>query len=93
MRVGILRITLEITDSLSLKDKRMVIRSLKDRLRQRYNISVAEVDDHDAWQRSTLGLSMVSHDREFLDATLNKITDYIEKERSAVVLGIEREVL
>ena len=93
MRVGVLKVHLEITDSASLKDKRMVLKGLKDRIRERFNVSISEVDHHDKWQRSTLGVASVSHDKRFIDSVFNKVIDHIEKARSVIILDMEIEIL
>jgi len=93
MKIGALKIDLEITDSTSLKDKRMVIKSMKDRLRKQFNISIAEIDENDKWQRSTLGISSASNDKQFLEMMFNKIIDYIENEKSVIVLDVNMEIL
>jgi hypothetical protein len=72
MVVGIVRIELFIPAARSLKDKRQVVRSLKDRLRERLHAAVAEVDHHDLWQRAALGIAVVGADggqvRELLNS-------------------------
>lgn len=62
MVVGIVRIELHIPASRSLKDKRHVVRGLKDRIRERLHAAVAEVDHHDLWQRAALGVAVVAAD-------------------------------
>ena len=62
MVVGIVRIELHIPASRSLKDKRQVVRSLKDRIRERAHAAVAEVDHQDLWQRAALGVAVVAAD-------------------------------
>jgi uncharacterized protein YlxP (DUF503 family) len=69
MNIGLLTLEIFISDSQSLKDKRMVVRSLKDRLRK-FNVSVAECEHQDLWQRSTLGVVSVPR---ILEQTLNSV--------------------
>ncbi|MFC1526525.1 DUF503 domain-containing protein [Candidatus Latescibacterota bacterium] len=85
-------IELHLPESGSLKDKRQVIKSLKDRLRQRYNLSVAEVDHLELWQRSALGLAVVSNAADHADDVLAKAIRYIEEDLRVEVIGssIER---
>ena len=64
MIVGVCKITIHIPNSLTLKDKRSVIRSLKDRLRHKFNVSVAEVENEELWQKAALGIACVSNDKE-----------------------------
>ncbi len=61
----------------SLKEKRFVLKSIKTRLQNKFNASVAEVDHHDKWQRACLGIACVSNERRFLDETLNKIMNIL----------------
>ena len=72
MVVGVLRLTLYIHGASSLKDKRQVVRKVTDRLRSRFNVSVAEVGDNDIWQRAVIGIVAVSNDRSFVNEVLDK---------------------
>ena len=77
MNVGICRIKLHISDSRSLKDKRRIVKSIVSRLRNQYNISIAEVDDQDLWQLVTLGISCVSNHNQHIDEILSKVIGFI----------------
>lgn len=77
MAIGVLRVRLAIFGALSLKDKRRVTKSLKDRLGNRHNVSVSEVDDLEHRQAATLGIAMVSNDGRFVQSALSKIVDEI----------------
>ena len=77
MFVGVATFELHIPHALSLKDKRSVVRSLRDRLRSKFEISVAEVDHHDVWQRATLALACVSGDSRHANEVISKAMDYI----------------
>jgi len=77
----------------SLKEKRMVLRSLKDRLREHYNISVAEVEHQDLWQRATLGIVGISSGRGALEQTFASIQQEIERRAPGEVLSCEVEYL
>ena len=77
--VGILLVSLHIPQAQSLKDKRMVLRSIKDKVRVHYNVSVAELDGQDKWQTATLGFAAISHDRRYLEGQLNDILTAIER--------------
>ena len=63
MVVGVLRLTLFLPENHSLKGKRQVLRSIKDRVRNKFNVSIAESDGHDMWQRAELGICQVGNDR------------------------------
>jgi uncharacterized protein YlxP (DUF503 family) len=77
----------------SLKEKRMVLRSLKDRLREHYNVSVAEVEHQDLWQRATLGIVGISSGREALEQTFAAIQAEVERRAPGEVLGCDVEYL
>ena len=83
MHVGIVRISLRIPSSHSLKDRRQVSRSLIHRIRSRFNVSVAQevAEDGDAWQSVTLLATHVSGDPNHVDVVLNDLVDFIEHAR------------
>jgi uncharacterized protein YlxP (DUF503 family) len=72
MVVGILRLTFYIPGASSLKEKRQVLRKVVDRLRARFNVSVAEVGDNDVWQRAVVGICAVANDHSFVNEVLDK---------------------
>jgi len=80
--IGVLTIELHVQDSHSLKDKRHVVKSLKDRLRSRFNVSVAEIDGTDTWQWSVLAAAAVSRDRGHCEQMLREV-----EEECSTVLG------
>ena len=85
MVVGLVQIELSIPGADSLKAKRMVLRSVKDRIRKNFNVSVAEVGDNDQWQSAVLAVATVSNDRRFANQVLSKTVDLIENSRDLVV--------
>ena len=68
-----------------MKAKRMVLRSLKDRIRRNFNVSIAEVEDNDQWQSAVLAVALVSNDKRFANQVLSKVMDFIESSRDLVV--------
>jgi uncharacterized protein len=78
MVVGVLRLTLYIDESHSLKEKRSVLRKIKDRVRHEFNVSIAECDEHDLWQKTQLGLCQVGPDQAYIDGTLQAAVRFIE---------------
>ena len=80
MFVGICQIELFIPESNSLKSKRFVLKSLKTRIRNKFNVSVAEVDGNDKWQRATLGIATVANDKKLIDGIINQILNIINSE-------------
>jgi uncharacterized protein YlxP (DUF503 family) len=77
MTVGVLQIELAIPDSFSLKDKRRVVKSLKDRIAHAHNVSVAEVGALDEHRRSVLGFAMVGNDTRYVESALSKLVDLV----------------
>lgn len=86
MLVGLCTVELFIPDSGSLKGKRQVIKSLKDRIRQKFNVSVAEIGDQDLWQRSVFGIACVGTDNKFINGVLDQIINLIAEEHSVELL-------
>jgi uncharacterized protein YlxP (DUF503 family) len=94
MHVGVARVTLHIAESQSLKGKRMVVKSVVERVRNRFNVAVAEVETQDAPQVATLGIVCVSGDSRHANEMLNKVLDFIEAERlDADVGAVEIELI
>ena len=87
MIVGVCTLELEIPASHSLKDKRHVVKSITARVRQSFNVSIAEVDSLDAWQRATLGIVCVSPDAQYAQGLLEKVIDNIERMRMDAVIA------
>jgi len=77
MTTGVCKIKLHIPASQSLKEKRRIVKSIISRLRNQYNISIAEVDDYDLWQLATLGISCVSNSRQHVDEVLTKVMKFV----------------
>ncbi|MCC7202507.1 MAG: DUF503 domain-containing protein [Nitrospirae bacterium] len=86
MLVGLCTVELFIPDSGSLKGKRQVIKSIKDRIRQKFNVSIAEIGDQDLWQRVVFGIACVGTDKKFINGVLDKIIDLITEEHSVELL-------
>ena len=93
MVVGILQLRLMIRDAQSLKDKRRIVRSLRDRIRNRFNVSVSEVDSLDQRQQATLGIALATNDRVFADQVLAKVVDLVRATPGAVLVDYETEIL
>ncbi|MFQ5895558.1 MAG: DUF503 domain-containing protein [Nitrospinota bacterium] len=91
--VGLLTLDLHIPASRSLKDKRQVVKSIVMRLRNRHNVSVAEVDCHDLWQRCQLGVSAVSGDGRHLNQQLQRVLQEVEAMHLAELVDYEIEIL
>ena len=91
MVVGLLQVEIHLPLAQSLKDKRSVVKSLKDQIRGRFNVSVAEVDPTELWQRATVGLSTVGESRVFVDRILDDVTEWIRSTRLVELIRVERE--
>lgn len=93
MFIGILKIEIFIPYTQSLKEKRQVMNKAIDNLKNRYPISIAEVDEQDKWQKGVIGISLVSSNKKFLESLLDKIISYIETNFDFNIIEIEREII
>lgn len=91
--VGLCTIELFIPDSLSLKDKRQVLLSMKDRLHQKFNLSVAEVDGHGLWQKTVLALACVANDGRHVNQVLDKALNVIRGNPAVEIVQSRVELL
>jgi uncharacterized protein YlxP (DUF503 family) len=89
MVVGVLRLELLLHDNHSLKGKRSVLRTIKARVQNKFNVSIAECGDHDLWQRATLGVSQVGTEEGHVDSCLREVVHFIDRLELAE-LGEER---
>lgn len=93
MTIGALTVEIEVPGALSLKDKRHVVKSLLDGIRNKFNVSAAEVGDLDLWQRATLGFAAVANDRAFVDQVLAKVESTIDGEPRCRIIDSSIEFL
>ena len=93
LHIGILQFCLEISWSESLKDKRSVVQSVKERLRRKFNCSIAEIDDQDDVTIATLGAVFAGSDIKTLNATLDKLVDVLEDWRDASLIDQQLEII
>lgn len=93
MFVGVVRIELHVPGSASLKHKRAVVRSLKDRIRARVHAAVAEVDHQDLWQRAALGVAVVSGEHGQVSELLQSVRSLVDSAVEAQVLDWEERIL
>ena len=87
MLVGVCRLEIFVPESSSLKSKRFVLNSIKKRIRNKFNVSVAEVENNDKWQRISLGISMVSNEQKFIDMNVAEILKLIERDGRMEILS------
>jgi uncharacterized protein len=92
MFVGVLRLTLHLPAPGSLKSKRHLVRSAIDRVKARYNVSIAEVAENDLWQRSVLGVTAVGNDHAFVNEALDKVTDFVASMHGGQILVTGRDL-
>jgi uncharacterized protein YlxP (DUF503 family) len=85
--VGLLTLELHIAEAQSLKDKRQVLRSLKDRLRNQFNVAVAELDFEDMWQRSVVGVVTISNEEHHVEEALQKVLAEADRILGPVLVG------
>ena len=94
MNVGVCKIKIRLPENSSLKGKRQVLKSITSRIRNKFNVSVAEVDDHDVWQMATIGICYVSNDRRHTNQVLSKVAGFVVNGRFEVeILDYEIEIL
>jgi len=91
--IGLLQIDLRIAGSRSLKDKRRVLKSLKQQLRNRFNCSVAEIDYKDQWSRARIAACVVGDDARFVNTQLNEIARFVEFKGGAEILDYTIEMM
>ena len=93
MPIGLLTLEIYIPDAHSLKDKRQVLRSLKDKLRRDFNVAVAELDHHDVWQRSVIGIVTLSNEEKHLREMLNKVLDEADRILGSSLISQNFEII
>jgi uncharacterized protein YlxP (DUF503 family) len=93
MPVGLLTLELHIPDAQSLKDKRQVLRSLKDRLRREFNVAVAELDHQDVWQRSVVGVVTLSNEEKHVQQSLQQVLDAADDILGSFLIGQKVEIV
>ena len=93
MIVGVLTVELFIGEANSLKEKRRVLKSLLERIRNRYNVSAAEVGAQDTWQRSVIGISYISCEQAHVSQVLAAVVEFIELQGKVQITGYQTELL
>src|SRR5919206_1770949 len=92
MFIGVLRLTLHLPDPGSLKSKRHLLRSALDRVKGKFNVSIAEVGDNDLWQRAVVGVAAVGNDHAFVNETLDKVADFVASMHGGQILVTDRQI-
>ena len=93
MIIGSCRIELSLPGSFSLKDKRRVLVSLLERMRRKFNVSAAEVEDQELWQRAVIGVAVVSNESRHCDEVLSHLIRWIEASGEALLIDYQVEIL
>jgi len=93
VRIGVLRVYFMIGDSRSLKEKRMVMRSLKDRLVSKFNVAVAEIGSNDKWQAGELGIVTCGNDGCFVNSVVDTVKRFLTLDPRISVMEADIEVI
>jgi uncharacterized protein YlxP (DUF503 family) len=93
MVIGIVRIGLHLFDCQSLKEKRSIMKSLTQRLRNKFNAAIAAIDQQDLWQTSTIGAAVIGDSTGHANSQLQSIVTFIERQPMVLITNIETETL
>lgn len=93
MMIGSCEIEVLIYESNSLKEKRHVIKSIIERIKSKFNASVAEVDYNELWNRSLIGIAVVSNKKILCDESISKIINFIDNDERVEILSVNKEII
>ncbi len=94
MNIGVCRVKIRLPENHTLKGKRQVVKSIVNRVKNTFNASIAEIEDHELWQLATIGISVVSNDSRHANEELSKIVDFISNGRFDIeLLDYEIEII
>ena len=94
MNIGVGKVILRIPENMDLKGKRQVLKSINSRIRHKFDVAVAEVDDNDTWQRATIGFCCISNNKRFSNQVLSKVVAFVENSHFDVeILDYEIEII
>lgn len=91
MTVGVLKLYISINGANSLKEKRQIIKSLKERMKSRFNASVAEVEYNDTWKNAVLGIACVSNDNRHVDGLMSSMVNFVENDGRVYMMDYTTE--
>ena len=91
MIVGLLQAEMHLPRSRSLKEKRSTLKSLRDQLRGRFNVAVAELDSNEKWQRATFGVSTVANERAYIEGLLRQVTEWLRMSHVVELIRVDEE--
>jgi uncharacterized protein YlxP (DUF503 family) len=86
MNVGVCKVSLRLPENISLKGKRQVLKSITSRVRNKFNVAVAEVDDNDVWQLATIGICCISNNGKHTNQVLSRVVNFIIDSRFEIEL-------
>ncbi|MFQ5834476.1 MAG: DUF503 domain-containing protein [bacterium] len=93
MVIGILELEIKLFSGSSLKDKRRIIKSLIERIRNNFNVSVSEIRHQDLWQRAGLGIAFLTTEGRFAQSILSKIVDFIKEDKKISLIDSKMEIM
>lgn len=93
MIIGVMTLQLEIPEAMSLKDKRAVLNKIRDRTRNKFNVSIAEVEDQDVWNAATLGVAVVTNEQRYANQVLQQVLNLVESQHLCIVESADMEYL
>jgi uncharacterized protein YlxP (DUF503 family) len=93
MFVGVLRINLFLSEPQSLKDKRRIIKSLVERLKNKFNVAVAEIGDLDSWNHCELGLTCISNEAGHADSMMASAVNFVEDQGTVELTDVQTEII
>ena len=93
MIIGILKIDLHFPYSSSLKEKRMILKSLKDRVRKIFNVSISELDEHDKWQKAIISIAAIGIGRRNINSLLDKVVNFVTTLKNLEISDYEIEII
>jgi len=94
MNVGVAKVSLRLPENMSLKGKRQVLKSITSRVRNKFDVAVAEVDDNDSWRLATVGICCISNNKRHTNQVLSRVVGFVESARfEAEILDYEIEII
>ncbi|SDY24675.1 DUF503 domain-containing protein [Tindallia californiensis] len=93
MKVGICTFNIMMYEGSSLKEKRMIVKSVIERIKSRYNVSIAEIADQDKWRLATIGFCCISNNKRHVEKTIQEVLRFLEKDGRGELINIDMEVI
>jgi len=93
MTIGLCRLDLYLPECGSLKHKRGILKSLVTRIRNKFNVSVSELEDNDRWQKALLGVAIVANDSRYANQVLSKVVDMVQGQGQLILMDYSLELL